>query len=276
MDTVGVLSASTAINLQTSLEQLEAEDGTQIAVLIIPTLNGESLEEYTLRVAETWKLGQEDKDNGALLLVAIEDREMRIEVGYGLEDRLTDLMTGRIITERIIPAFRNGDLDSGVQAGVEAMISAARGENPFVGAAAGNASDIAPLAGTSSDHTEKDTEEGNLVIALAGLSVLFGLVFGKFLISAGLGAAIGAGFGLLLPYDYAPLTAAGIGAFCALMGVVFRRQFTGGGFGGGSSGGGGGSGGGGSSGYRSSRSSSSGGFSGRGGSFGGGGASGKW
>ena len=118
----GILSANTTQELETRLQLLEAENGTQIAVLTIDSLDGENLEEYTLRVAETWGLGQRGMDNGALLLIAVQDRQMRIEVGYGLEDRLTDLMAGRIINERIIPFLRKGNFNGGVRAGVQAMI----------------------------------------------------------------------------------------------------------------------------------------------------------
>lgn len=274
MDMAGVLSADTIHDLQTRLEELEAENGTQIAVLTIPTLDGENLEEYTLRVAETWALGQRGEDNGALLLIAVQDREMRIEVGYGLEDRLTDLMAGRIINERIIPAFRKGDMNRGVLAGTEAMISAARGENPFASTASDKESDITPLSDSAGN--EEDAEADPLFGALLGLSVLSGIVFKRLLLSTALGAAIGLGVGLLLQLGIASiLTAAGIGAFCALFGFFIRNQFTGG-----TGGGRGGSGGFGSGGFRSGGGFGGGGFGGGfrggGGGFGGGGASGKW
>ncbi len=126
-DLAGRLEPATVQTLEQSLRQLEEEDSTQIAVLVIDSLEGEALEDFSLKVATTWGLGQKGKDNGALLLVALEDRAVRIEVGYGLEDRLTDLVCGRIIRNEIVPAFREGDFDQGVTAGIAAMTQAVRG-----------------------------------------------------------------------------------------------------------------------------------------------------
>ena len=114
--------------LEAALADLERSDSTQIAVLTIPSLEGGSLEEFSLKVAEAWGLGQEKWDNGALLLVARDERKMRIEVGYGLEGRLTDLLAGRIIDSEIGPAFKQGDFDTGFLRGVTAMAAAVRGE----------------------------------------------------------------------------------------------------------------------------------------------------
>ncbi|AMD93478.1 hypothetical protein AXF15_10465 [Desulfomicrobium orale DSM 12838] len=264
MDMAGILSANTTQELETRLQLLEAENGTQIAVLTIDSLDGENLEEYTLRVAETWGLGQRGMDNGALLLIAVQDRQMRIEVGYGLEDRLTDLMAGRIINERIIPFLRKGNFNGGVRAGVQAMIIAARGEDPFTAA---NTPDISPLAETAaSEQEQQDEMEDTLVEALLGGSFLAGLLFRRILLSMAVGAILGFIFGLFMPTEYAWASSAMVGAFCALFASAIRRMFSGGDF----------SGGGGSSGSSSSGSSSSGGFSGGGGGFGGGGASGRW
>ena len=126
-DAAGRLAPATVQTLEQSLEQLEKSDSTQIAVLIIDSLEGEVLEEFSLKAAETWGLGQKGRDNGALLLVALRDRAVRIEVGHGLEDKLTDLVCGRIIRNEIVPAFREGDFDRGVTAGVAAMTRAVRG-----------------------------------------------------------------------------------------------------------------------------------------------------
>jgi uncharacterized protein len=100
----------------------------QIAILIMPSLEGGSLEEYTLRVAEKWGLGKADRDNGVLLFVSRDDRKMRIEVGYGLEGSLTDAVSSRIIRNEIAPSFRQGDYDAGIRAGVMAIIQAIKGE----------------------------------------------------------------------------------------------------------------------------------------------------
>lgn len=127
-DLAGVISPGTELKIESFLRGFESSDSTQLVILTIETLEGESLEEYSLRVAETWKVGQKGKDNGALLLIAKQDRKMRIEVGYGLEGRLTDLLAGRIIDNEIKPRFQAGDFDGGVIAGVTAMAEAVRGE----------------------------------------------------------------------------------------------------------------------------------------------------
>jgi len=127
-DRAGILSSQTELRLEQALSDFERSDSTQIVVLTIPSLEGESLEEYSIRVAQTWGIGQKGKDNGALLLVARDDRKVRIEVGYGLEGRLTDLLAGRIVDYDIVPRFKAGDFDGGVTAGVVGMIEAVRGE----------------------------------------------------------------------------------------------------------------------------------------------------
>ncbi|MBE0500691.1 MAG: TPM domain-containing protein [Desulfuromonadales bacterium] len=127
-DLAGVVSAETELKIERFLRDFEQSDSTQLVVLTIDTLAGEPLEEYSLRVAESWKIGQKGKDNGALLLIAKQERKIRIEVGYGLEGRLTDLLTGRIIDREISPRFKGGDYDGGVIAGVVAMAEAVRGE----------------------------------------------------------------------------------------------------------------------------------------------------
>jgi len=110
------------------LRQLEQTDSTQIVVLTISSLEGDALGDYSMRVVEEWKIGQKDSDNGAILLIAKNDRKLRIEVGYGLEGSLTDLISGRIIRNIIGPQFKSGNFDRGVMEGVQAMILAVRGE----------------------------------------------------------------------------------------------------------------------------------------------------
>ncbi len=127
-DYAAMLSASTARALSISLQELEQSDSTQIVVLTIPSLDGEPLEGFSLRVAEQWRIGQKGHDNGALLLIAKKERKVRIEVGYGLEGTLTDIAAGRIIRNVIVPRFRAGDFDRGVLDGVQAMVAAVRGE----------------------------------------------------------------------------------------------------------------------------------------------------
>jgi uncharacterized protein len=127
-DYAHILSSYTGKQLEGILRDLEQTDSTQIVVLTISSLEGEVLEEFSIKVAEEWKIGQKGFDNGAILLIAKKDREMRIEVGYGLEGSLTDLMAGRIIRNVIVPQFRAGNFDQGVLDGVQAMIGVVRGE----------------------------------------------------------------------------------------------------------------------------------------------------
>ena len=127
-DEARVLSQAVVQQLEEQLKQHEDTTSNQIAILIIPSLNGEVLEEYALRVAENWKLGQKEKDNGVLLLIAIEDRAVRIEVGYGLEGVLPDAVCNRIIRNEILPNFRRNDYDAGVTAAIGAIIQAIGGE----------------------------------------------------------------------------------------------------------------------------------------------------
>lgn len=127
-DEANVLSHETIDRLESELAAHGDSTSNQIAILIIPTLGETPLEEYSLKVAEKWKLGQAGKDNGALLLIAVNDHKIRIEVGYGLEGALTDAITSRIIRNEIAPFFRKNDFDGGVTAGVHAMAKAIRGE----------------------------------------------------------------------------------------------------------------------------------------------------
>jgi uncharacterized protein len=127
-DEARVLSAQAKNRLESILQAERDSTSNQIAILIISSLEGGSLEEYSLRVAEKWKLGKRDKDNGALLLISIQDRLVRIEAGYGLEGSLTDAMSSRIIRNEIAPHFRNGDYDGGIEAGLMGIIQAIKGE----------------------------------------------------------------------------------------------------------------------------------------------------
>ena len=127
-DEAHVLSQQTIATLEHKLKLFEDSTTNQIAVLIVPSLDGEVIEQYALRVAEKWKLGQKDKDNGAVLLVAINDHKMRIEVGQGLEGPLPDAMCNHIIRNEMTPSFRRGDYDTGVSAAVDAIMLAVKGE----------------------------------------------------------------------------------------------------------------------------------------------------
>jgi len=123
-DEAHILSQDTIDMLEKELQGYEDSTSNQIAVLIVSSLDGESIEDYSLRVTESWKLGQKNKDNGVLLLVAIDDHEMRIEVGQGLEGVLTDAVSSRIIRNEMAPAFRRSDYNAGVVAGVNNIIKA--------------------------------------------------------------------------------------------------------------------------------------------------------
>jgi len=127
-DYAGMLSQGTVHRLDMLLKNLEQTDSTQIVVLTVPSLEGEILEEFSIRTAEQWRIGQKGRDNGAVLLIARAERKIRIEVGYGLEGRLTDLQAGRIIRRVIVPEFQAGRFDEGVANGVQAMIDTVRGE----------------------------------------------------------------------------------------------------------------------------------------------------
>ncbi len=131
-DETGTLTAAERATLEQSLKDFETRKGSQIAVLIVPTTQPETIEQYSIRVVEQWKLGRANVDDGALLIIAKNDRALRIEVGYGLEGVLTDATSRRIIDELIVPSFRRGDFYGGVSAGVGRMLtdSAPRGFAP--------------------------------------------------------------------------------------------------------------------------------------------------
>ncbi|HEY9420576.1 MAG TPA: TPM domain-containing protein, partial [Thermoanaerobaculia bacterium] len=127
-DQANLLSPEQRQRIEQKLAGLEQRTTHQVVVLTVDSLEGDPIEDYANRVAETWKLGTAEKDNGALLLVASGDRKMRIEVGYGLEPDLTDLQTNVIQNDVIIPYFRRGDFGGGIEAGVDAMIGAIQGD----------------------------------------------------------------------------------------------------------------------------------------------------
>ena len=128
VDQTGTLSAGDISALTQTLKNLETRKGSQVAVLIVPTTAPETIEQYSIRVAEAWKIGRKKIDDGALLVVAKNDRKLRIEVGYGLEGALTDVTSKRIIDEIIVPKFRNGDFAGGISAGVDRIVAVIDGE----------------------------------------------------------------------------------------------------------------------------------------------------
>jgi uncharacterized protein len=127
-DEAHVLSSGFVAKLEQQLKQHEDSTSNQIAVLLVSSLGDEPMEEYTLRVAEKWRIGKQEKDNGVLLFISIDDRKVRIEVGEGLEGVLTDALCSQIIRHEIAPYFRQGNYEGGVQAAIEAIIKAIRGE----------------------------------------------------------------------------------------------------------------------------------------------------
>lgn len=128
VDEADLLSPGQESALTDRLAALEKEVGAQVVVLTIPSLEGENLEDYSLRVAETWQLGRAEEDDGVLLLVARDDRKLRLEVGYGLEPRITDLESKIILDEVVVPRFRQGDFGGGIEAGVDVVARKIRGE----------------------------------------------------------------------------------------------------------------------------------------------------
>src|SRR6478752_2765555 len=128
VDQTGTLASGDVASLNQTLRNFEARKGSQIAVLIVPSTEGEAIEQFSLRVAETWKIGRKKIDDGALIVVAKNDRRLRIEVGYGLEGALTDVTSKRIIDEIITPKFKSGDFAGGVSAGVDRIIRVIDGE----------------------------------------------------------------------------------------------------------------------------------------------------
>jgi uncharacterized protein len=264
-DLAGVLSPEEIASLDAKLKDLETTDSTQVAILVIPSLEGDSLEDFSVRTATAWGLGQKGHDNGALLLVALKERKVRIETGYGLEQTLTDALSHLIIQNDITPQFRQGNYGAGIDAGVTAMIQVVRGTYQATPAKS------SPSSGRSRGSTL------NFIIILL-MPLLWILSFtGKWG-----GGILGAIAGVLLPYSligpYWMLSLIG-GIFGGVIGVILGtivragarsrsgRSGWGGPFYWGGGTGGGGFGGGGFSG---------GGFSGGGGGFGGGGSSGSW
>jgi uncharacterized protein len=250
-----MLSPAVAQELEQLLTDFERTDSTQIAVLTIPSLADESLEGFSIKVVENWQLGRKGVDNGVLLLIAKGEKKIRIEVGRGLEGRLTDLISGRIIRGDISPKLRSGDFDGGISTGVTAILAAVRGEYKAAPRDLRQGKNSAPPALTLLIFL------AIIVIFLGGLSKILGSIAGA------VGLPIIAyltfpGLSLLL------LAGAVVAGF--LLSLFLSFLFGGGGFGGGPFIGGG------FGGFGGGNSGNGGGFSGGGGDFGGGGASGDW
>jgi uncharacterized protein len=256
-DLTGTLTAEQRSLLEQKLSEVEATKGAQIVVLIVPTTQPEEIEQYSIRVVEQWRIGRAHVDDGVLLIVAKNDRRVRIEVGYGLEGALPDATANRIITETIRPLFAQNDFYGGINAGVDQITRVVAGEalpkpdHTWRGGASRHVSGLFPFL---------------MLAVFAGASILPGML------GRPLGAAVAGGAGGLLVWLIVGL-GAGVAAFLVvsvfslLSGMGGGSRWSslgrgaglggwGGGFGGGMGGGGG--------------------FSGGGGGFGGGGASGSW
>lgn len=258
-DLTGTLSGEAVSRIEAQLKDLEARKGAQIAVLIVPTTQPEDIEQFGIRVADSWKLGRKGVDDGAILIVAKDDRKMRIEVGYGLEGALPDITAKRIIAEVITPHFRQGDFDGGIEAGVDQMIRVVNGE---------------PLPEPDKRWENQRGLSNLLPLLLVVVFVASGIL--RAILGRGLGSVATGGLTGVIAWVLSHWLPIGLGA--GLLAFVFslalgssrgwsNRGGWGGGWGGMGGGLGGGWGGGGLGG---------GGFSGGGGGFGGGGASGGW
>jgi uncharacterized protein len=134
-DYANAVSSTTASTLNQTLENFERQTSEQILVAVFPTMQSDSsIEDYTVRVARAWQVGQKDKNNGAVLFVFVQDHKMFIQVGYGLEGVLPDALCKRIIDEQIAPRFKAGDFDGGLTAGVQSILAATKGEYKGTGA----------------------------------------------------------------------------------------------------------------------------------------------
>ncbi|MBY6211078.1 TPM domain-containing protein [Microbulbifer agarilyticus] len=213
VDNANLLSQSTRYQLTELLQQQEKISSNQIVVVTLPDLQGQTIEEYGYQLGRHWKIGQEGKDNGVLLIVAPQDRQVRIEVGYGLEGALTDAISSNIIHTKILPEFRTGNFDGGVTAGVESIIAAT--QNEYV-------------------PETTDSDDNRQLALLVGIFLLFVMlqIFGASVLGA--------------PAGSSGYRRGRYGGYYG--GGGFGGGYGGGGFGGGFGGGGGGFGGGGASG----------------------------
>ena len=269
-DYASMFSNEALSRIETKLKALEDTDSTQVVVLTINTLNGDVLEDFSMRVAESWKIGQAGKDNGVILLIVKNDNRLRIEVGYGLEGVLTDAVCGRIIDSIMVPNFRAGNFDAGIENAIDAIVTIVNGEF------------VSGINKTPDIGDQLDNKPGEMIVTFlvfflfvraltqkkkgvfkgkVGLGLISGLITSIALreSSFGLGS-------LNISWLLYLLCGSGLGMLISLIPGESRivkilvGMFVG--SGGRSGGGYGGSGGGG--------------FSGGGGSFGGGGASGRW
>lgn len=237
IDQTHTLTEEQKTQIEQALAAFEQRKGSQLAVLMVPSTQPETIEQYALRVAEQWKLGRQKVDDGAILLIAKDDRTVRIEVGYGLEGALNDATAKRIIEDIITPNFRQGDFAGGISAGMKRMMRVIDGE-PLPAKAAGQ---------SASPYTDITW----IIVAGALLGFVLRAVLGRFPGAIMTAAIVGTVSWLLLGVLSMALIAGGITMVTTLLGItgLLRARFGGrGGPGGGFKGGGGGFGGGGSSG----------------------------
>jgi uncharacterized protein len=267
VDTTNTLSASDIATQSSRLQDLQRRKGSQIAVLIVPTTAPETIEQFSIRAAETWKIGRKKIDDGALLVVARNDHKLRIEVGYGLEGALTDVTARRIIDETIVPRFKSNDFAGGIAAGLTRMIGVIDGE-PLP---------APPPEASHGPDTDWNAFSSFLPVAIFGSLFVGGFLramFGSLLGSAVAGGVVAVITWFVVQSLIASAALGGLAFLIVLIAYAFQTTGPSGrGYGGSS---GGWSGGGGWSSGSSSSGSSDSGFSGGGGSFGGGGASGSW
>jgi uncharacterized protein len=257
-DLTGTLSPSDRQALEAKLSAWEAKTTNQLAVVIVPTTKPETIEEYSIRLAEAWKIGQKGKDNGAVFLIAKNDKQMRIEVGYGLEGDLTDVASRRIIGDTVAPLFSQGKFAEGINAGVDRIMAVVGGTD--------TAAPPPPRRAKGSQGFDIGTLALIALVVVPAIGAILRSIFGNVGGSLAGGAVVGGAVWLFA----GSILFAIVGAIIALIVIAFSS------FGGGRGGpgmwfpgsGGGGWGGGGFGG--------GGGWSGGGGGFGGGGASGGW
>ena len=246
-DLTGTLSAEDRAGLTASLTALEKDKGAQIAIVLLPTTQPESIEQFGIRLAEAWKIGRKGVDDGVIVIVAKDDRRMRIEVGYGLEGAIPDAIAKRIVAEQMAPRFREGDFAGGLRATVATLDKVIRGE---------------PLPAPVVQTAPSGADSGDALTFLLIVFFMAGVIRSMFGLLGSLAVSGAAGW-----LAWTLFTSLGLAGGAALLAFAlsFIRLGRGGwqsgggfpgGFGGGSSGGGG--------------------FSGGGGGFGGGGASGNW
>jgi uncharacterized protein len=244
-DLTGTLDATQRGRLEAQLAAIDRAGRAQIAVLMLPGTQPETIEQFAIRVAEAWKIGHKGADNGVIVIVAKDERKMRIEVGYGLEGSIPDAVAKRIVAERMAPLFKQGDFFGGLRAAVEGLDQALGG--------------TATAAPAESAHggANKGAEDSSLLPWLMGAVVAGGVLRMMFGVLGSLAAAAVAGWlGMVIFGSWLLGLVAGVAIFLLSFVNLFALGGLGGGFGGGSSSGGG--------------------FSGGGGGFGGGGASGGW